>query len=534
MIADAEYNIMYVNKALRSFLTTFESEIQAELPRFSLATLVGSNIDIFHKNPAHQRGMLSQMSGMHSTSIRICKLIFGLVVNPLFNSQRQRIGTVVEWADTKILDNAGQVTAINRANAVIEFNMDGTIIKANEIFCDTMGYSVGEIVGKHHSMFADQEYKNSQEYKEFWADLNAGKPRVGAFRRYGKNNKEVWLQATYNPIFDLNGKPFKVVKFATDITAEKLSAADNQGQIEAINKVQAVIHFKPDGTILFANKIFLDAMGYSQEEVQGKHHRIFVEPNEAQSEAYSRFWKDLAAGAFASRVFKRIRKNGGTIWIQASYNPIFDMNGKVFKIVKYASDITDIIESTDYTESTVNSVAAAAEELSASIAEIAKNVEMSKATTDDIMKKADSSGQASDALVSTMQSMEKIVDLIRTIAGQVNLLALNATIEAARAGEAGKGFAVVASEVKNLANQTASATDEIAKEISNVQTITKQVAQSIKDTVESANLVGQYVTSVAGAIQEQSAATSEISSNAQKTLGSAKKISDKIKKTGQA
>ncbi len=408
--------------------------------------------------------------------------------------------------------------------------MDGIILDANKTFLQAFGYTLAEVKGKHHSIFVDPAERNSEAYRRFWDDLKAGKYQVAEYKRIGKAGNDVWINASYNPILDPNGRPFKIVKFATDVTQQKLLAADNQGQIDAINKVQAVIHFKTDGTILLANDAFLTTMGFRSDEVIGKHHRMFVEPEEARSADYAAFWPMLAKGQSVSKVFKRIAKNGKKVWLQASYTPIYDYAGRVFKIVKYATDITDIIVNMDSTQQSIQNVAAASEELSHSIGNIAKNIELSRQSTEDIIRKAALSGQSSDSLVNTTQSMEHIVALIRKIAGQVNLLALNATIEAARAGEAGKGFAVVASEVKSLAQQTASATDEIAREIAKVQQITGEVALSIQDTVKSAHEVGQYVTSVSDSIQHQTSATSAIASSAQKTLQAITLISEKIRK----
>ncbi len=441
-----------------------------------------------------------------------------------------KFATDVTKAKMANADYAGTLDAVSKSRAIISFTMDGIILDANETFLQALGYKLAEVKGQHHSIFVDPAERNSDSYRRFWDDLRDGKYQVAEYKRLGKAGNEVWINASYNPILDPNGKPFKVVKFATDVTQQKLHAADNQGQIDAINKVQAVIHFTTDGTIMLANDAFLHTMGYSSNEVIGKHHRMFVEPSEARSVEYTGFWPMLAKGQSVSKVFKRIARHGKEVWLQASYTPIYDYGGRVFKIVKYATDITDIIVNMDSTQQSIKNVAAASEELSHSIADIAKNIELSRQSTDDIIAKAAISGKSSDSLVSTTQSMEHIVALIRKIAGQVNLLALNATIEAARAGEAGKGFAVVASEVKNLANQTASATDEIAREIGKVQQITGEVALAIQDTVKSAHEVGHYVTSVSSSIQHQSSATAAIATSAQKTLEAMTLISDKIRK----
>ncbi|MFW0777541.1 MAG: PAS domain-containing protein [Rickettsiales bacterium] len=457
--------------------------------------------------------------------------------NPIFDKNGKPVGVIKSATDIteQQLQNAdyqGQITAIGKSQAVIEFNLDGTIITANENFCGAMGYALEEIQGKHHSMFAEPEFAASEEYKAFWAKLNRGEFEAGEYKRLAKGGREIWIQASYNPIFDMNGKPFKVVKYATDITEQKLKNADYQGQLDAIGKVQAVIEFELDGTIITANPNFCNAMGYSLDEIQGKHHSMFAEPEFAASQEYKDFWAKLGRGEFESRVYKRIAKGGREIWIQASYNPIMDMNGKPFKVVKYASDVTDLMQTVglaDETNGKVQSMAAATEELSASVAEISKNMSLSKQATDNISAKTTSSGEASERLITTMQAMEGIVELIRNIADQVNLLALNATIEAARAGDAGKGFAVVASEVKNLATQTSKATDDIATEIASVQAISSEVADSIKEIVEGANQVSEYVTTVATAVEEQSSVTREISSNTQDASASVAEISNRIK-----
>lgn len=240
----------------------------------------------------------------------------------------------------KQADLQGQIDAIRKSQAVIEFNLDGTIINANENFLRTMGYTLNEIQGQHHRLFVESAYANSYEYREFWSRLNNGEYVSAEFKRIAKGGKEVWIQASYNPIFDLKGKPFKVVKFATDITAQKIKNIDYQGQIDAIGKSQAVIEFKMDGTILNANPNFLKAMGYSLSEVKGQHHSMFVEPHYERSQEYREFWEKLNRGEYISREFKRLAKGGREVWIQASYNPILDFNGKPFKVVKFATDIT--------------------------------------------------------------------------------------------------------------------------------------------------------------------------------------------------
>ncbi len=240
----------------------------------------------------------------------------------------------------KNADYGGQVEAIGKSYAVIEFELDGTIIRANENFLTTLGYRAEEIVGKHHRILVDPNYANSAEYTQFWDKLGRGKYDSGEYKRIGKNGKEVWIQASYNPILDSNGEPFKVVKYAADITEQKLLNADFSGQIEAIGLSQAVIEFGLDGTIITANENFLKTLGYELNEIQGRHHRIFVEPSYASSAEYREFWDKLNSGKYDAGEYKRIDKHGHDVWISASYNPILDLNGRPFKVVKYATDIT--------------------------------------------------------------------------------------------------------------------------------------------------------------------------------------------------
>jgi len=230
--------------------------------------------------------------------------------------------------------------AINNSQAIIEFNLDGTIITANKNFLNALNYSIEEIAGQHHKLFVELKEQQSPAYKLFWQNLNEGKFQSNVFKRIGKNGKEIWLRATYNPVFNEQGKPYKVIKFASDITEERIKNADHEGQIAAISSSQAVIEFEMDGTIISANDNFLNAVNYKLEEVQGRHHSIFVETKDKESKEYQQFWHDLNQGDFQMAEYKRLGKNGKEVWLQATYNPIFDLNGKPFKVVKYATDIT--------------------------------------------------------------------------------------------------------------------------------------------------------------------------------------------------
>jgi methyl-accepting chemotaxis protein len=417
------------------------------------------------------------------------------------------------------MEDAGKIEAIGRAQAVIEFNMDGTIVNANQNFLDVMGHTLDEIRGKHHSIFVTPADRESAEYRDFWVRLNRGQFQAAEYKRIAKGGREVWILATYNPILNEAGKPFKVVKFATDVTQQKLKTADSDGQIAAIMKSQAVIEFNMDGTIRTANQNFLDATGYSLAEIQGKHHSIFVEPKERTSASYREFWESLNRGQFQASEYKRIAKGSREIWIQASYNPIFDLNGKPFKVVKYATDTTAQAigrKKAEAARGLIDAVAAGSEEMSASIREISETMSKSRETAGAATSKAEAADQHAHRLNAAAQAMSGIVELIGNITGQINMLALNATIESARAGDAGRGFAVVAAEVKNLANQAKSATDTISREIDSLNTIAADVTGSlnaIKSAIESVN---EFIASTAAAVEEQSIVTSDMASNMQK------------------
>jgi len=266
--------------------------------------------------------------------------------NPVFDDAGKPVKVVkfaIDITEKKRADAdvRGQLDAISKSQAVIEFAVDGTILTANENFLSTLGYSLDEIKGKHHRMFAERDYAASAEYQAFWAELSDGKYQAGEFKRIGKGGREVWIQATYNPIFTPSGRLAKVVKFATDITEVKLAETEAIGKLAAISRSQAVIEFDLEGNILTANDNFLSTLGYRLDEIRGKHHRMFVDSAEASSDGYREFWKDLAKGNVRSDEFKRIGKGGRVVWIRASYNPILGPDGKPKKVVKYAVETTE-------------------------------------------------------------------------------------------------------------------------------------------------------------------------------------------------
>jgi methyl-accepting chemotaxis protein len=445
---------------------------------------------------------------------------------------------------------AAKLAALDRSQAIIEFEMDGTIVDANENFLTTLGYRLDEIRGRHHSMFVDPKERDGAEYREFWNDLRAGRFRRAEFKRIAKGGREVWIQATYNPLIDRDGKAYRVVKFATDVTEQKLAAVEFRSQIEAIDRAQAMISFDLDGKILSANENFLDTLGYRLDEIVGKHHSMFVDPKERDGAEYRKFWEELRAGRFQQAEYKRIGKGGRIVWIQATYNPIFDLTGRPIKVVKFATDITAQVEerlrragaqkqivgdlasitsavshtteqaaaaasASTQTSSNVQAVASGSEELAHSVAEIGRQLTHALEITREAVGQAEKTNATITTLVSATQKIGEVVDLINSIAAQTNLLALNATIEAARAGEAGRGFAVVANEVKSLATQTSKATDEIAAQIGEVQTNTRAAVDAISGISSIIGQINDISTNIASAVEEQEAVTRDMSANMQ-------------------
>ena len=444
--------------------------------------------------------------------------------SPVRDKQKRLVGVVKTAVDITAqmqmsVDRANQLSAIGRSQAVIEFDLKGTVLSANDTFLSIMRYSLHDVVGRHHSMFVEVSVRGSEDYREFWAALNRGECMSSEFKRIGRDGREVWILGSYNPIADETGRPYKVVKIATDISAEKLRNADLAAQIDAIGKSQAVIQFDMDGMVIDANENFLSALKYSLLEIKGRHHSMFVSPEEEKSESYRAFWSALRTGQYQAGEFKRIGKGGRDVWIQASYNPILDLNGRPIKVVKYATDTTKQVLARMGNERVcqmMETVAAGSEELNASVREISEAMVKSRQTAMLAVEQVEAADAQAKRFSDAAADMEGIVELIGNITGQINLLALNATIESARAGEAGRGFAVVASEVKNLANQARQATEKIGYEIGNLNGISSDVASALVEIKRAIQNVNEYVTTTAAAVEEQSTVTSEMSSSMQR------------------
>ncbi|MDC0933829.1 PAS domain-containing methyl-accepting chemotaxis protein [Arcobacteraceae bacterium] len=451
-------------------------------------------------------------------------------------------------------DEKGRLSAMDENFAVISFKPDGTIITANTNFLNALGYSLDEVVGQHHKMFCTRELANSSEYTQFWNDLGNGKAQISEFKRIKKDGESIFIHASYSPVKDSSGVVTRVIKFAQDITKRKLQALDYSGQLDAIHKSRAVIEFNMDGTIIKANDNFTSTVGYSEKEIIGKHHSMFCESAYKSSNEYKNFWRTLNEGQFQGGEYQRVGNNGKVIWLQATYNPIFDIDGKPFKVVKYATDITnrkitmldiennvmklteslsnlshtatsmtkgaevttsgsqEVSSSTTQISQSVSDVAKKVSDMLVSIKEVSKSSQEGKNIADEAKIK---SKETTSAILKLDEESSKISDTVNSIAQiafQTNILSLNAAVEAATAGEAGKGFAVVAQEVRNLASRSDEATKEITDAIVLIQSLVKTALDSINNIDNTIEKISSISEGIVTSVNEQESISNNVSS----------------------
>ncbi|MCL6701805.1 PAS domain-containing methyl-accepting chemotaxis protein [Pseudomonas sp. T1.Ur] len=393
----------------------------------------------------------------------------------------------------------GLVGALERSMAVIEFSPDGKVLRANQNFLNTMGYREDQLAGLSHRNFCSPALAGSAEYREFWDRLRAGQFVSGTFQRISGQGRHVWLEASYNPVLDEQGKVVKVVKYALDVTARVASDAEIRGRLAALDRAMAVIEFDLGGNILTANENFLQTMNYSLGEIKGKHHRLFCEASLVNSSEYSDFWRRLNAGEFFSGQFKRLGKHGKVVWLEASYNPVYDAEGKLSKVVKFASDITERVEKFEEDSRGASRAYHISSETERVAEQGAQVIQQTAKEMRQIAENIGASARLVGQLGARSEEITAIVNTIRGIADQTNLLALNAAIEAARAGDQGRGFAVVADEVRQLAGRTSRSTSEIAEMIGMILSETRDAVASMSVTHEGA-LRGVTLADQAGSV----------------------------------
>ncbi|WP_421319808.1 methyl-accepting chemotaxis protein [Aeromonas veronii] len=391
------------------------------------------------------------------------------------------------------------IDAVKVGVATISFTPSGELLEANPLFLNVVGYSEQEVIGKHHRIFCDAHYVQSSSYAQFWEQLRQGHSHSGTYQRFDKQGRELWLEATYFPV-KLDGKVVRVVKIASDITESYQQLSRQKAIISALDRALAIIEFTPKGEIVTANQNFLSCVGYSLSQLKGQHHRLFCDESFYREQPH--FWDDLAHGQLKSGLFSRRDSHGNEIWLEATYNPIKDESGKVVKVIKFASEVTERIKRAQAVSEAAN-IAQTISQETTRFAEtgselLAASVAISSAISEQVSRTSGLIGQLNEQ----SKSIEAIVSTISSIAEQTNLLALNAAIEAARAGDQGRGFAVVADEVRQLAARTSLSTGEIASVVQKNRELTAQITGNINEVATSAQRGKEQIGEVSGVMSQ--------------------------------
>lgn len=488
MTVNRDFVVTYVNQQTKAMMVKYQQVFRSVWPAFDGSKLLGSNIDQFHKNPQHQRMLLADQSKLpYKTDIKVGPLTFALTVTAQKDASGKYVGNTLEWKDVSEIrkqefinaDYSGQIAAISKSQAVIAFNLDGTMITANDNFLQTMGYTLDEIKGWHHNRFVEDSYKQSAEYRDFWAKLNRGEDVTGEVKRIGKGGKEVYLQAAYNPISDPSGKVVKVVQFATDVTSVVIARAE--------------------------------ATRLQQENME----------------------RDQQKAEEMANILEQVNTNAGTL--ASSAEELTAVSTQMASNAEETSSQASVVSAaSEQVSKNVQTVATGVEELTAAIREIAKNASDAARVSQEAVSTAAIANATIGKLGDSSLEIGKVIKVITSIAEQTNLLALNATIEAARAGEAGKGFAVVANEVKELAKETAKATEDISRKIEAIQGDTQGAVNSIRQIGEVIAQINDISNTIASAVEEQTATANEMSRNVAEAAKGTSEIAQNITSVAMA
>jgi methyl-accepting chemotaxis protein len=371
-------------------------------------------------------------------------------------------------------------SAIHRSMAIIEFSPQGEILNVNDNFCQVTGYRDTELVGQYHRKLCEPEYALSRDYASLWEKLRRGEYVSGRFKRMAKDGSALWLEAAYNPVVGRSGQVKRVLKTATDITAQVIHEQEMASRLNAIDRSMAVIEFRPDGTILTANQNFLDTVGYALTDIEGAHHRVFCDRDYAASTEYRQFWQKLNAGEYMAGQYRRLDSQGRELWLEATYNPVFNADGQLYKVVKFATDITRRIERQRAESESAQMAYRISSETRITADEGEKIIGQAVVEIRHIADRVNQVSQLISELEQRSGDINTVIETIRNIAEQTNLLALNAAIEAARAGEHGRGFAVVSHEVRQLSVRTTQATQDIVSTIGSLREITQEASEGMK------------------------------------------------------
>lgn len=397
----------------------------------------------------------------------------------VFFGNNNELKEKIACCQEKLKQQSAIVETADRGFCIVKLDSNNGVIDVNQKYIDTMGYSLEELKRVGYKNLRNPRVTDA-EYEKLWSAIKAKADVSGVYSQVKKSGDLVWFYVTFNPVFDESGALDYVVAIAADISSFVKKANESQDTLDAVNRSMATIEFDIDGNVIDANQNFLSTIGYSLDEIKDKHHRLFCDQAFTQSKEYAQFWDRLRKGEFVAGKFKRIGKDNKEIWLEASYNPILDANGRVYRVIKFATDITPQILNDRENTRIASEMAQENDKLTTEGAQVIEE-------TTSNMKQIAEMMQVSSSLVASLGSQSdeitSIIQTIKDIADQTNLLALNAAIEAARAGEHGRGFAVVADEVRKLAERTSHSITEITSTINSIRDVTGQVVDNIKTSI---------------------------------------------------